>query len=78
MIYIDQFFTDMFGNFSVHARIILTFWLIIGGGYYLARIPHDKRTTVQDYRRSTKTLLIFVGLLILVTVFIVISYIIGR
>ncbi len=78
MIYIDQFFMELFGGFGVHARMILTFWVIIGGGYWLARVPRNKRTTVQHYQDTTKTLIIFVGLGALLTAFIVLSYFTGR
>jgi hypothetical protein len=78
MINIDQFFVDVFGNFAVQAWLILTFWVIIAGGYWLVRIPRSKRTTVQHYQDSTRTLLIFVGLLVLTTVLIVISYFVSR
>jgi hypothetical protein len=77
MINIDQFFVDVFGSFAVHARMILIFLVLIGGGYWLARIPRDKRTTVQHYQDSTKTLLVFSGLGALVTILIVICYFIG-
>jgi hypothetical protein len=78
MLDIDQFFVDIFGSFAVHARMLMTFYVIIVGGYCLARIPRNKRTTAQHYQDSTKNLLIFVGLGVLVTILIVIGYFIGR
>lgn len=78
MIDIDQFFVDVFGGFAVHARMIMTFWIILGGLYWLVRIPRNKRRTAQHYQDSTKTLLLFVGLVALITIFIVMSYLFSR
>jgi hypothetical protein len=78
MIDIDQFFVDVFGSFATHARMLVTFEVILVGAYWLVRIPRSKLTTVQDYQNSTKTLIIFVGLGALLSVFTVLSYFTGR
>ncbi len=78
MIHIDQFFVDVFGDFAGYARMLMTLYVIIAGGYVLARRPRSKRMTVKHYQDAGKTLLFFAVMAITVTVFTISIYFSGR
>lgn len=67
MIEVDKIFADVFGDFAINARIILTYWVIFGGAYLLARTPRKKRTP-EDGSQHVTIKLFFAGFAIATTV----------
>lgn len=75
---IDAFFLEMFGDFAIHARMILTFWVIFALFYFLVRIPRGSRKTAEDRQMQSKLLLVFAGFAALIPAAVVVVYLLSK